>query len=281
MSKLRLLINVLNIILETGGSKYLGLPSIIGKSKRAIFSYVTDCVDTKLKGWSETRLNNAGREVLLKSVILVGQQGERKLQWVSWDKLCDTKPMGGMGFRDLHAFNLAFLARQGWRLVTGPSSFFQKVFWGREVLRRGWRWRVGDGKAINLWSEPWIPRALSFKVLSTPPMGSYLSPLPRKVSDLIDEERHEWNDSLFSAMVDVFTTREDFGGGQPGWESSCMSLICWSIWKNRNQDLFEGQQWEPLVVYEKALLAWKEFKVACDLLEHRAPPLSSPCAQIW
>ncbi|KAG5514952.1 hypothetical protein RHGRI_036102 [Rhododendron griersonianum] len=59
------------------------------------------------------------------------------------------------------------------------------------------------------------------------------------------------------------------------------SLICWSIWKNRNQDLFEGQQWEPLVVYEKAMLAWKEFKVTCDLLEQRAPPFSSPCTQIW
>ncbi|KAG5544959.1 hypothetical protein RHGRI_017425 [Rhododendron griersonianum] len=57
------------------------------------------------------------------------------------------------------------------------------------------------------------------------------------------------------------------------------SLICWSIWKNRNQDLFEGQQWEPLVVYEKGMLAWKEFKVTCDLLEQRAPPFSSPCTQ--
>ncbi|KAF7130542.1 hypothetical protein RHSIM_Rhsim10G0152900 [Rhododendron simsii] len=56
--------------LETGGSKYLGLPSIIRKSKRAVFSYATDCVDTKLKGWSEARLNNAGREVLLKSVVM-------------------------------------------------------------------------------------------------------------------------------------------------------------------------------------------------------------------
>ncbi|KAG5535013.1 hypothetical protein RHGRI_022953 [Rhododendron griersonianum] len=56
-------------------------------------------------------------------------------------------------------------------------------------------------------------------------------------------------------------------------------LICWSIWKNRNQDLFEGQQWEPLVVYEKAMLAWKEFKVTCDLLEQRAPPFSSLCTQ--
>ncbi|XP_058208114.1 uncharacterized mitochondrial protein AtMg00310-like [Rhododendron vialii] len=146
------------------------------------------------------------------------KKGERKLQWVNWGKLCDNKSMGGMRFRDLHGLNLAFLAKQGWRLVACPPSLFQKVFRGkyfpcssfweaqcpgiaswawrsilarREVLRHGWRWRVGDGKAINLWSNPWIPRALSFKVLSTPPMGRHLAPLPQNVFNLIDEEQHE------------------------------------------------------------------------------------------
>jgi hypothetical protein len=34
---------------------------------------------------------------------------------------------GGLGYRDLHLFNLAMLARQGWRLITEPDSLRAQV----------------------------------------------------------------------------------------------------------------------------------------------------------
>ena len=38
---------------------------------------------------------------------------ERKLAWLSWEKLSMPKSRGGMGFKQLKLFNLALLAKQG------------------------------------------------------------------------------------------------------------------------------------------------------------------------
>lgn len=60
----------LNIRHDNGGGKYLGLPSIIGRSKKGVFNYVRDNVINKMKGWKVNKLNQASREVLIKSVFL-------------------------------------------------------------------------------------------------------------------------------------------------------------------------------------------------------------------
>ena len=98
------------------------------------------------------------------------KDGERKIHWMSWEKLCCPKEEGGMGFRDLYAHNLALLSKQGWRLVKYPNSLVSRLlkakyfpnsdFWNapsspsasacwkgifeaRELLCNGVRWRIG------------------------------------------------------------------------------------------------------------------------------------------
>ena len=41
------------------------------------------------------------------------KENERKMAWISWDKLCQRKSEGELGFKDLKVFNLALLAKQG------------------------------------------------------------------------------------------------------------------------------------------------------------------------
>lgn len=57
-------------------------------------------------------------------------------------------------------------------------------------------------------------------------------------------------------------------------EKAPASLICWLIWKNRNQEFFEGNQWEPQAIYEKALLAYgNNTKWCVTYLREKGPSL--------
>lgn len=60
----------LHIRCENRGGKYLGMPSIIGKTKTEVFKYVYDRVTKRSQNWRDSVLNLAGKEVLLRSVAL-------------------------------------------------------------------------------------------------------------------------------------------------------------------------------------------------------------------
>ncbi|KAL5757908.1 hypothetical protein ACOSP7_020519 [Xanthoceras sorbifolium] len=110
-----------------------------------------------------------------------------------WSKLCKNKKEGGLGFRDLSHFNKALLTKQGWRLITNlkslvavvlkhiyfPNSFFlqakakasfsfvwRSIVWGKNLLDKGVRWRVGNGETISIYNDKWLSRPLSFRVIS-------------------------------------------------------------------------------------------------------------------
>ncbi|XP_057458358.1 uncharacterized protein LOC130749083 [Lotus japonicus] len=137
--------------------KYLGLPTIIGKSKSQIFNFVKDRVWKKLKGWKEKFLSCAGREVLIKSFVQAipsyvmscfvlpdkscaeidamianffwgGDATRRGLHWVKWSTMCRHKNDGGLGFCDFKTFNLSLVGKNWWRIYSQPSSLLAQVF---------------------------------------------------------------------------------------------------------------------------------------------------------
>lgn len=121
--------------------KHLGLPSFIGKNKYQISSYVKDKVWSKVNGWRKKLLSQAGKEILIKTVAqaipsyimsvfvlpkhlceeiermmnsfwwVSFAKEKRGIHWFAWDRLCVPKCKGGLGFKRLHDFNLALVAK--------------------------------------------------------------------------------------------------------------------------------------------------------------------------
>ena len=241
---------------DTRHKKYLGLPSIIGKSKVEIFAEIKERVEKKLSGWKEKILSMGGREILIKVVAQAiptytmscfwipkslcdemegmirkfrwGQ--ESKIAWISWKKMCKSKLNGGMGFRNLQAFNLAMLVKQGWRLISNPNSLvaqiykvryyphgdifrakigsnpsytWRSIFNGLEVVKRGTRCRVGNGNRIHIWEDKWLPTPTTYKVISPlKPFDDY----PR-VSMLIDRDTRRWKGDVVRSLFLPFEAR--------------------------------------------------------------------------
>lgn len=64
---------------------------------------------------------------MIRNFWWVQRKKERKLAWIAWEKMCTPKADGGMGFKDLEAFNLALLAKQGWRITQNANSLAHQV----------------------------------------------------------------------------------------------------------------------------------------------------------
>lgn len=62
------LTSILEVSNDLGEGRYLGLPSLIGRSKRSVFNFLKDRVSHRIQGWCNKLLSKRGKTVLIKKV---------------------------------------------------------------------------------------------------------------------------------------------------------------------------------------------------------------------
>jgi hypothetical protein len=121
----------------------MGLPTAVGKSSKEAFEPIPGKIRGLMNGCGEKLLSCAARETLIKAVaqsiptysmscfLLAPNTCKRITLAISnywWGSAVDSR---GMRFKDIKNFNLAMLGKQGWRLMTNPSSLCARVLKGK------------------------------------------------------------------------------------------------------------------------------------------------------
>ncbi|KAL4302002.1 hypothetical protein GQ457_10G000840 [Hibiscus cannabinus] len=241
---------LLGVRVSVNPEKYLGLPTMVGRRKNDAFKHYFDRFYKLVDNWNTKNLSKGGKEVFIKSVLQSipvytmqcfllprgvcvkletimnkfwwrNSGSSKGIHWCTWLRMCLPKRLGGMGFKDLSKFNVALLAKQGWRILTNPTCLLARVLkaryypisnfmhatlgsspsytWrsiysARGLLETGLGWKVGTGLDISVWNDAWLPGK-----------GNGRLNLPidirfPKVSDLIIPETNVWNYGLLQSI---------------------------------------------------------------------------------
>ncbi|GKV47995.1 hypothetical protein SLEP1_g54839 [Rubroshorea leprosula] len=201
---------------------YLGMPVDGNPGNKKLWEPLVNKFRAKLAIWKATSLSFGGRLTLLNSVLSAlptfymslflipnsvmtelisiqrkflwgGVEGQRKISWVKWDKVCGSKIKGGLGVMDLRRKNWALLGKWWHRFGEDVESLWKRIvsekYYGgkreevdistvgnwrtsriwrdiisvggrsrrlKNMLVEGFRWEVGEGKRVGFWRELWV-----------------------------------------------------------------------------------------------------------------------------
>ena len=140
--------------------RYLGIPVAASRLTIEQFNPLITKISDYVSAWAGATPSYAGRSELIRSVlqgvecfwlsilpIPVGVRDKvislcRNFLWggkavsfkkplVAWREICRPKPEGGLGFIDLHAWNLALLSKSLWKIQSKKDSLWVK--WVHQV----------------------------------------------------------------------------------------------------------------------------------------------------
>lgn len=138
------------------------------------------------------------------------------------------KSNGGLGLKQLRSFNIAMLAKQGWRILNNsnplvtailkaryfphtaflnadlgvnPSYVWRSILEASEALKANCRRKIGNGASTRVWFDQLLPD-FENGFLSTPMPGHLQNIM---VSGLMDMEGRNWDRDVLN---DIFNNRD-------------------------------------------------------------------------
>ncbi|KAL4363000.1 hypothetical protein GQ457_04G024640 [Hibiscus cannabinus] len=171
---------ILGVHEVTDPGVYLGVPLSIGQNKTIALGFICDNVNSSIASWNKQLLSFGGREISIKAWS--GSDNRRGWHLLNWESVCAPKNSGGMGFRNLHLFNIALLGKQIWQLISAPDFLFARVFRDRyfpsgkisdatcnmrasfswkglfrafQYLKSGFMWRPGINSDARIHQDCW------------------------------------------------------------------------------------------------------------------------------
>ncbi|KAK9706077.1 hypothetical protein RND81_07G103000 [Saponaria officinalis] len=133
--------------------KYLGIPTIIGRSKKAIFYGLKERIWKKARVWRLLTKPNTIAACVLKA------------RYFKNSSILDA------------------------RIGHDPSYTWRSLWSAKSLLLEGLKWRVGNGHDINVWEDAWLPGDNAARI---PTPISEVDPSLR-VAELIDSNTKAWN----------------------------------------------------------------------------------------
>ena len=148
---------------------YLGIPISVNPRRCQTWEPIITKCERKLARWRQRHLSFGGRVTLINSVltsILIyffsffrvpkqvvdklvrlqrnflwgGTPEQNKIAWIRWDTVCKPKEEGGLGVKDITAFNTSLLGKWKWDLFQNKEET-----WARVLQSKYGSWRNPKG----------------------------------------------------------------------------------------------------------------------------------------
>ncbi|GAU48556.1 hypothetical protein TSUD_405720 [Trifolium subterraneum] len=277
------LARILGVRHVSGIGIYLGLPSMIGRSKKAIFSYIKDRIWKKMNSWRGRALSKAGKEVMIKYVL------QAILSYVmsmfilpsslidDFEKMLNAFWWGGGKSLAARIIKARYFPRSSLleaSLGYNPSFAWRSICKARQILLST-MWRVTGmifGKLNLLTKRVTYSREDDIHVF----FGCVVARecwMATGFSQLLENPTYQ--DGTVAERVFEMCRNEDNA------IIGRVSSLFWCIWHNRNDKIWNDNTQLPSQVGRMAFAVWNEWFTVHQLRRQNIVPVEDPRPVRW
>ncbi|KAL0014567.1 hypothetical protein SO802_001636 [Lithocarpus litseifolius] len=193
----RRLANLVGINASNKKEKYIGLPLVSSREKKAATEEIIEKVKQRLQAMKK----------------------KHGLYLKSWDSICTPKALGDLGIKKTEDMDRALVAKLTWEVASDaekpwvkmfqkkyvrgknfmkmpmPKSIYwssQSIFGYRDVVKKGLCHKIGSGWNTWIFDDHWVPEELDF----TPKVKSEVILSEHLLANLIDQDSRQWDRAI-------------------------------------------------------------------------------------